>query len=516
MSSKTWVGLHMANITEQEVDLLIIGGGINGTGIARDAAGRGLSVVLCEKGDLASATSSASTKLIHGGLRYLEHYEFRLVREALAEREVLLTTAPHIVRPLRFILPQSPGIRPAWLIRLGLFLYDHLGARKHLPGSGALKLTGTPFGAPLVPGFNKAFHYSDCRVDDSRLVVLNALDAAERGATILTRTRCASAQPVEGGKGWRVTLVDSEGGPPENIRARVVLNACGPWAENCLKDVIEGLRPPTMRLIRGSHIVVPNLFDHDNAYIFQNIDRRIVFAIPYERDFTLIGTTDDEFDGDLDTVSISAEEVDYLCTAMNRFFTQKIFRDDVVWSFAGVRPLLGGGRDQAEEVTRDYRLDLQKTVTGSTALSVLGGKITTYRKLAEQAMTKLGTVLDIPTESWTANTPLPGGNIKDANVAVFTDSVAQNYPWLQRDLLNRYVSAYGTRISVLLDGVSGMDDMGEIFSAGLFECEVRYLVKHEWARTADDILWRRTKLGLHANAATGALLQNWLEANASE
>jgi glycerol-3-phosphate dehydrogenase len=283
-----------------------------------------------------------------------------------------------------------------------------------------------------------------------------------------------------------------------------------------LKDVIEGLRPPTMRLIRGSHIVVPNLFDHDNAYIFQNIDRRIVFAIPYERDFTLIGTTDDEFDGDLDTVSISAEEVDYLCTAMNRFFTQKIFRDDVVWSFAGVRPLLGGGRDQAEEVTRDYRLDLQKTVTGSTALSVLGGKITTYRKLAEQAMTKLGTVLDIPTESWTVNTPLPGGNIKDANVAVFTDSVAQNYPWLQRDLLNRYVSAYGTRISVLLDGVSGMDDMGEIFSAGLFECEVRYLVKHEWARTADDILWRRTKLGLHANAATGALLQNWLEANASE
>lgn len=500
----------MKSSTQREVDLLVIGGGINGTGIARDAVGRGLSVVLCEKGDLAGATSSASTKLIHGGLRYLEHYEFRLVREALAEREVLLAAAPHIVRPLRFILPHSPDLRPAWLIRLGLFLYDHLGARKRLPGSGSLKLKGTPFGEPLVPGYVKGAHYADCRVDDSRLVVLNAVDAAERGATILTRTQCTNAQPVQGGEGWDVMLSSSEGEPDQKIRARVVVNACGPWAELCLHDVIKGLRPPTMRLVRGSHIVVPSLFDHDNAYIFQNTDRRIVFAIPYEQGFTLIGTTDDDFTGNLDDVSASAQEVDYLCTAINRFFTRKTSTADVVWSFAGIRPLLGGGRDQAEEVTRDYCLDLQKTTNGAAALSVLGGKITTYRKLAEQALTKLSTVLDVPGKPWTANTPLPGGDIEDADLGAFTNTAAQTYPWLPRALVERYVGAYGTRISVLMNGVSGMADMGKDFGAGLYECEVLYLVRHEWARSADDILWRRTKLGLQASPSMHATLQAYL------
>ena len=500
----------MTGDVKHEIDLLVIGGGINGTGIARDAAGRGLSVVLCEKGDLASATSSASTKLIHGGLRYLEHYEFSLVRKALAEREVLLAAAPHIVRPMRFILPHSPDLRPAWMIRLGLFLYDHLGARKRLPGSGALTLTGTPFGEPLVAGFDGAAHYADCRVDDSRLVVLNALDAAERGATVLTRTECVSACPADDGHGWDVEL---SGGPLKSLRAKVIVNAAGPWAEQVLSGVVNGLEPPALRLVRGSHIVVPRLFDHDNAYIFQNSDQRIVFAIPYEKDFTLIGTTDADFTGDLDAVTASNEEVEYLCEAVNRFFTRKTSTDDVVWTFAGVRPLLGGG-DAAQEVTRDYRLDLQQADNGAYALSVLGGKITTYRKLAEQAMVKLGTVLELSASPWTENVPLPGGDMANADVAAYIDSARQTYPWLAHDVLDRLVAAYGTRIAVLLDGATGLDDMGQDFGAGLYEREVRYVVKHEWAETAEDILWRRSKLGLKIGAEGAAKLQAWLQGNA--
>ena len=495
-----------------DADLLVIGGGINGVGIARDAAGRGLDVVLCEKGDLAGGTSSTSTKLIHGGLRYLEHYEFKLVRSALSEREVLLKAAPHIVSPLRFILPQSPGVRPAWLIRIGLFLYDHLGGRERLPGSGSITLTGSPYGAPLKPELQKAAYYSDCWVDDSRLVALNALDASERGATILTRTECVQAAPDADGQGWQVTLVDHNDASRRHLHVRVVVNAAGPWAERCLGEVIDGVPATVMRLVRGSHIVVPKLFDHDSAYIFQNPDRRIVFAIPYEHDFTMIGTTDDDFNGDLDHVKASDYEIDYLCETANRFFAQPISKDDIVWAFSGVRPLLGGGGDQAKEVTRDYRLDLQKAVSGSAVLSVLGGKITTYRKLAEQAVTKLEGIFNTGKDAWTATATLPGGDIANADIDAFIAKAAATYSWLPSDLLRRFAIAYGTRMSVLLESVTNRDAMGAQVCPGLFECEIRYLVDHEWAKTAEDILWRRTKLGLHADQDAVSRLQDWMAA----
>jgi glycerol-3-phosphate dehydrogenase len=498
-----------------DTDILIIGGGINGAGIARDAAGRGLKVTLCEKGDLGGATSSASTKLIHGGLRYLEQYEFGLVRAALREREVILNAAPHIVRPMRFILPQSPGGRPAWLIQIGLFLYDHLGARKRLPSSGSLNLVGTPYGEPLKPHLQKAAHYSDCWVDDSRLVVLNALDAQTRGATILTRTKCISATPNQTGSGWLATLSNSKDGSSQQLHAQVIVNAAGPWARSCLSDVIKKLKAPLMRLVRGSHIVVPKLFDHDNAYIFQNPDRRIVFAIPYEQSFTMIGTTDEDFDGDLDSIAPSTQEITYLCDTANRFFAQHTTADDIVWSFSGVRPLLEDGSGHAEKVTRDYRLDLQETGTGAVALSVLGGKITTYRKLAEQAVSKLSSLFDIEDEAWTSAAPLPGGDVPDANIDKFIEITAHKFPWLPVDLLRRYTISYGTRISLLLDGVTCMDDLGATLAPNLFECEVRYLVTHEWACTAEDILWRRTKLGLHADKPSVIRLQNWLNSNAT-
>ena len=496
-----------------DADLLIIGGGINGVGIARDAVGRGLDVVLCEKGDLAGGTSSASTKLIHGGLRYLEHYEFKLVRSALSEREVLLNAAPHIVSPLRFILPQSPGVRPAWLIRIGLFLYDHLGGRERLPGSGSITLAGTPYGAPLKPELQKAAYYSDCWVDDSRLVSLNALDAYERGATILTRTECVQATPDPDGQGWQVTLLDHNDASRRQMHVRVVVNAAGPWAERCLGEVIDGVPATVMRLVRGSHIVVPKLFDHDSAYIFQNPDRRIVFAIPYEHDFTMIGTTDDDFNGDLDHVKASEYEVDYLCETANRFFARPIIKADIVWTFSGVRPLLGGGGDQAREVTRDYRLDLQRTQSGSAILSVLGGKITTYRKLAEQAVSKLDTIFNTGKAAWTATAALPGGDIANADIDAFIIKTTQTYPWLPEELIHRYARAYGTRLSVLLDGATSLDGMGAQFCPGLYEREVRYLVDHEWAEAAEDILWRRTKLGLYADHDTVPRLQDWLTAH---
>ncbi len=492
-----------------DADLLIIGGGINGAGIARDAAGRGLRVVLCEKGDLASGTSSASTKLIHGGLRYLEHYEFGLVRAALLEREVLLGNAPHIIWPLRFILPQSPGVRPAWLIRLGLFLYDHLGARKRLPGSGTFSLTDTPQGAPLKPGLTKAAYYSDCWVDDARLVVLNALDAKERGAKILTRTECLRAVPE--GKGWRAVLLDRRTGKEREVHARVVVNAAGPWAETCMTDVIDGAPVTSLRLVSGSHIIVPRLFDHDDAYIFQNPDRRIVFAIPYEHDFTMIGTTDEDFNGNLDEVRASDREVDYLLETANRFFQQQITKDDIARSFSGVRPLLGGGTDDAKAVTRDYRLDLGRSTEGAPVMSVLGGKITTYRKLAERAVAGLATILDMRAGSWTATAALPGGDAANGDMDAYARTLAERYPWLSEDLRQRYVRTYGTRTAALLQGAHSMADMGREFGAGLYEREVRYLVAEEWAVTAEDILWRRTKLGLHGGKTLADELQRWLD-----
>ncbi|MGB2411303.1 MAG: glycerol-3-phosphate dehydrogenase [Candidatus Puniceispirillaceae bacterium] len=497
-----------------DTDILIIGGGINGVGIARDAAGRGLRVTLCEKGDLAGATSSASTKLIHGGLRYLEHYEFGLVRAALMEREVLMAAARHIISPLRFILPHSPGVRPAWLIRLGLFLYDHLGGRETLPASGSVDLKESRYGASLQPDITSGAYYYDCWVDDARLVVLNALDARERGANILTRTECLKAGPQPEGSGWVVTLKDHCTGRSRQLTAGMVVNAAGPWASRCLETVIEEVQTHPARLVRGSHVVVPKLFDHDNAYIFQNPDGRIVFAIPYESDYSLIGTTDDDFQGDLDTIGASTHELDYICETANRFFTQQISRDDIIWSYAGVRPLLGGEGD-AKKVSRDYRLDVQQTASGATALSVLGGKITTYRKLAEQATDRIMELMGRSTGAWTARVSLPGGDIEDSNLDDFIASVEAKYTFLDSALLNRYALSYGTRMKTMLDGVRSEACLGVELCPGLYECEANYLVQHEWARTAEDILWRRTKLGLKATSDDVASLERWVDRRAA-
>ena len=493
-----------------DTDILIIGGGINGVGIARDAAGRGLRVTLCEKGDLASATSSASTKLIHGGLRYLEHYEFGLVRAALMEREVLMAAAPHIISPLRFILPHSPGVRPAWLIRLGLFLYDHLGGREKLPASGGVDLKTSLYGATLKPDITSAAYYYDCWVDDARLVVLNALDAQERGASILTRTECVKATPQPETKGWTVSLKDHRSGGSLRITAGLVVNATGPWASQCLETVIDDVEAHSGRLVRGSHIVVPKLFDHDNAYIFQNPDGRIVFAIPYESDYSLVGTTDDDFKGDLDNFRASTRELDYICETANRFFTKQIGRHDIIWSYAGIRPLLDGEGD-AKKVSRDYRLDVQQTACGATALSVLGGKITTYRKLAEQATDQIMKLTRRSTGAWTARVPLPGGDIDGGDLERFMADAEAKYHFLDPALLKRYALAYGTRMDSMLDGVRSEAGLGAELCPGLHECEANYLVQHEWAYTAEDILWRRTKLGLKATSDNVASLERWVD-----
>ena len=499
-----------------DTEIFVIGGGINGAGIARDAAGRGFHVTLCEQNDLASGTSSASTKLIHGGLRYLEHYEFKLVRSALNEREVLLAAAPHIIKPMRFILPQSPGVRPAWLIRLGLFIYDHLGARKKLPGSGALKLFGSPFGNPLNPELTTASFYSDCWVDDSRLVVLNVRDAVARGAKILTRTTCVSASPRAQGDGWNVRLRDTVTGVETSMTAKIIVNAAGPWAEGCLENVVERAKVTPMRLVKGSHIVVPKMFDHDSAYIFQNPDRRIVFAIPYENDFTMIGTTDEDFDGDLAHISASEAEIEYLCETSNRFFGKQISKDDIVWKFAGVRPLLGGGAGSAKEVTRDYRLDVQDLGNNSVLLSVLGGKITTYRKLAEQAVDRLVQECGRDADAWTAQAPLPGGDIPSGDIAAFISEMQEKYSWLPADVVARYVRLYGSDTDALINPAESLDDMGEYFGAGLYEHEVQYLVDREWARNAEDILWRRTKLGVVGGVEVAEKLCRWFDAGAAD
>jgi glycerol-3-phosphate dehydrogenase len=501
---KQGVALH------QTVDLLVVGGGINGTGIARDAVGRGLSVVLCEQDDLASHTSSASSKLIHGGLRYLEHYEFRLVREALIEREVLLRVAPHLIWPLRFILPYSPEQRPAWLIRMGLFLYDHLGGRERLPGSGKIDLRDDPAGAPLKPEFRTAFSYSDCWVDDARLVVLNAKDAAERGAEILCRRRCIDARRADGL--WQATLRPAGGGRERVVRARCLVNATGPWVSRFLTD---NLRLPALkrvRLVKGSHIVVRRLHDHPDPYILQNTDRRVVFVIPYEQQYSLIGTTDLDYEADPAKVEISGAEIDYLCRAVGRYFKAAPTPEQVFWSYAGVRPLYDDASGDVSAVTRDYVFDLDQS-GGAPLLSVFGGKITTYRKLAEHALDKLKPVLGIAGTAWTERAPLPGGDLPRADFDAFLAVLAAAYPWLPVDLLRRYARAYGTRIERLLDGAGGLKDLGEHFGGGLYEAEADYLVRHEWASTEEDILWRRSKLGLHVGAATTARLRAWLRGN---
>lgn len=488
-------------------DIAIIGGGINGCGIARDAAGRGLSVLLAEKGDLASGTSSASTKLIHGGLRYLEQYQFRFVREALKEREVLLGMAPHIISPMRFILPHHRGLRPALLIRIGLLLYDHLGGRERLPPSKVVDLRHTVAGKPLKAQFTQGFEYSDCYVDDARLVVLNAMDAAMRGADIRVRTEVVSAQRQD--DHWQIELRNAVSGASETIKARAIVNAAGAWVGEVLSRRI-GLRSPSVRLVKGSHIVVPRLFEHERAYIFQNADRRVVFAIPYEGNYTLIGTTDMDFAGDLSSIAASDEETDYLCRAANEYFTISIAPSDVVWSYAGVRSLHDRGETAAQEATRDFALELDGGEGQAPLLTIIGGKITSYRHLAEQALGKLDGKLSRVTQPWTRASVLPGGDLPSEGRQELAHELEGRFPSLSSATVERLARTYGTMTRAIFAGVSGPEDFGIDFGAGLCEREVAHLVKNEWAMTAEDILWRRTKLGLRLTEAERSHLSQWL------
>ncbi len=490
-------------------DIVVIGGGVNGCGIARDAVGRGYSVLVCEQSDLGGGTSAASTKLVHGGLRYLEHYEFRLVREALIEREVLLRAAPHIIWPLRFILPHHKGLRPAWLLRLGLFLYDHLGGRKLLPPTAVRDLRREPEGAPLDPQYRKGFEYSDCWVEDSRLVVLNAMDAAERGAEVRVRTRCAEARR-EGGH-WQVVLEDAEGNR-ETVHADALVNAAGPWVDQVLSGSMGSNARRNVRLVQGSHIVVRRLFDHDKAYIFQNADGRIVFAIPYERDFTLIGTTDRDWQGDPKDVRISEEEIAYLCEAVDAYLATPVTPEDVVWTYSGVRPLYDDGASKAQEATRDYVLKLERGPDGSGAplLNVFGGKITTFRKLAEAAIGRLQEALPAKGRPWTAKAALPGGDFPVSDFEKLVGEILADYPFLARETARRLVRAYGTRARRLLGTARSAEDLGRVFGADLTEAEVDYLMQAEWARAAADVVWRRSKLGLRMTQQEIAALDEWM------
>jgi len=489
-------------------DLLVVGGGVNGTGIARDAAGRGLSVLLCEQDDLAAHTSSASTGLIHGGLRYLEGLHFALVRKALLERELLLAAAPHITRPLRFVMPHDAHLRPRWLIRTGLFLYDHLARRARLPASASIDLRSHIAGAPLQASYRTGFVYSDGQVDDARLVVLNALDAQMRGAVILTRTRCERLTPHDGR--WRATLRTARGERP--VEARVVANAAGPWVSGVLGAALPGRAQHQLRLVKGSHIVVPRLFAHRFAYLFQNRDRRIVFAIPYQQDFTLLGTTDVDYHGDPAAVHIEASEIDYLCALANRYFRRPISPADVIWSYSGVRPLLQDESSDPTRVTRDYALELESQP--APLLSVFGGKITTYRRLAEDAVNRLGQPLGLRAAPWTARAVLPGGDLPQGSLAVFLRTLERRYPWLPTPLRWRYAHAYGTRVERMLGGAARPADLGEELLPQLYEREVEYLRREEFAHTAADILWRRSKLGLRLLQRDTSPLERWLAADA--
>lgn len=489
-------------------DLAVIGGGVNGCGIARDAAGRGLRVHLCEASDLAQATSSASTKLFHGGLRYLEFYEFGLVRKALIERETLLRAMPHISWPLRFVLPHSPGLRPAWLLRLGLFIYDHLGGRKILPATRTLNLREAAVGKPLKPEFKKGFEYSDCWVQDSRLVTLNARDAADRGADIRTRTRLVGA--VREDDVWRLTHRDEVTGETSEIRARALVNAAGPWVDEVLRAMIGLNSPAHIRLVRGSHIVTRKLFDHDRAYIFQNADGRIIFAIPYEDDYTLIGTTDRDHREDPSEAKCTDEEADYLRRVASEYFVRPIEAEDIVWTYSGVRPLYDDGAKSATQATRDYVLQVEAE-GGAALLNVFGGKITTYRRLAESALEKLAPHLPKMSGAWTAGVPLPGGDFPVDGVPALIDRLRAAHPFLDAWQATRLIRTYGTEASDMLEGAVTPEDLGQAFGAGLTEREVRWLMAREWARRADDVVWRRTRLGLRMTADEIAALDAWME-----
>lgn len=491
-----------------KTDVFVIGGGINGAGIARDAAGRGLSVVLCEKDDLAEGTSSRSGKLVHGGLRYLEYYEFRLVREALIEREVLMRNAPHIIWPMRFVLPHSPQDRPAWLVRLGLFLYDNLGGRKKLPGTRTLDLRRDPEGAAIKDKYHKGFEYSDCWVDDARLVILNAVDAAERGATVLTRSPCVSAR--RDGQVWRITTRNTLTGETREFEAKLLINAAGPWVSDVVNRVAGSNSTRNVRLVKGSHIIVPKFWKGENAYLVQNHDKRVIFINPYERDKALIGTTDIAYEGRAEDVTADESEVQYLIDAVNRYFKEQLTRDDVLTTFSGVRPLFDDGQGNPSAVTRDYVFDIEET-GGAPMLNIFGGKITTFRELAERGLQKIRRFFPDMGGDWTEKAPLPGGDMERADYEAFRNRMKQDYPWMPRDLLRHYGRLYGTRIDLVAAGATSLDGLGRHFGGNLYEAEVAYLVKHEWAQTAEDILWRRTKHRLHLTQDEQAAFVRWFE-----
>ncbi len=494
-------------------DVAIIGGGINGCGVARDASGRGLSVYLCEQADLASGTSSAATKLIHGGLRYLEYFEFRLVRESLIEREVLWAMAPHLIRPLRFVLPHQKGLRPAWMLRLGLFVYDHLGGRKLLPSTRTLDLRSDPAGKPLKAGeYSRAFEYSDCWVDDARMVVLNARDAVDRGAVIQTRTRAVSAQRHR--DHWRVTTLDTRTGREDTITARLLINAAGPWVGEVMALTLKQTKSSGVRLVQGSHIIVPKLYAHDRCYIFQNADKRITFVIPYEQDFTLIGTTDLDYVGDPAAVRATTEEIDYLCSMASAYFAQPIAPADVVWSYSGVRPLFDDGATDAQAATRDYVLELDDQA-GAPLLTIFGGKLTTYRRLAQHALEKFAHHLPATVHAkreWATHEHLPGGDFPVEGFEALCASIGKSHPWLDSRQLHRMVRAYGTNTSLILGNATSEAALGRDFGAGLSQAEVGYLMDNEWAETVEDVIWRRSKLGLRLSSAQVAALAEFIEA----
>jgi glycerol-3-phosphate dehydrogenase len=499
----------MGNIMSEIIyDLAVIGGGINGTGIARDAAGRGARVILLERGDLARGTSSASTKLIHGGLRYLEHYEFKLVRESLVERERLWAIAPHIIWPLRFVLPYQKSIRPAWLVRLGLFLYDHIGGRKRLPATRSLDLRKDPAGKPLKSGFAKAFEYSDCWVDDARLVVLNAIDAAGYGANIRTQAKVTRLE--RGDDMWRIEV---DGQPP--VYARAVANAAGPAVLELLAHTAGHRHDPNenIRLVRGSHIVVRKMFDTPQAYFCQNPDGRIFFTIPYEDDFTLIGTTDADHRGPLDNITATADEIAYICESANAYFRQTLTPADIVFSYAGVRPLVDDGSGKPETASRGYHFKIDVDAKGKTpVLSVFGGKITTYRHLAESAIGRLAPFLPVLAgQGWTLTKPLPGGDFAMDGAGELGRNLASQYPFLPELLIRRWVRSYGTRSRIIAGAAQSIDDLGQHFGHGLYQAEVDYLLDHEWARSAEDILWRRSKLGLRMSPKETSQIGTYVE-----
>ncbi|RFB80500.1 glycerol-3-phosphate dehydrogenase [Methylovirgula sp. 4M-Z18] len=494
---------------DQLFDLFVIGGGVNGCGIARDAVGRGYSVHLAEMNDLASGTSSKATKLIHGGLRYLEYYEFRLVREALTEREIVWGIAPHLVRPLRFVLPYFKGLRPAWMLRLGLFLYDYIGGRKKLPPTRTLNLRTDVTGKPLKPIFDKGFEYSDCWVNDARFVAMNARDAADRGATIRTRCKVVSARSEDGI--WHITLRDQRTGQENVVRARMMVNAAGPWVDHVLADVVAHKEPNHVRLVQGSHIIVRKMYDHDRCYIFQNPDGRIIFAIPYEDDFTLIGTTDQDYKDDPAKIAITPEETAYLCKAASEYFAKEITPNDVVWTYSGVRPLYDDHASAAQAATRDYVIK-EERINGAPLANIFGGKITTYRRLSESILEHVEKTLGAKGKSWTGTVPLPGGDLPGGDIEQFIKDLRARKPFVSAELARRFARAYGTRVWRFLDKAQNYQDLGQDFGGGLTSAEIDYLVREEWAVTAEDILWRRSKLGLHLPSTVAADIGNYLAA----